>query len=74
MINGFLGGIVERLVDDQARALLAVLRPPEIHREGHIQDLQHRRRDLAHDLRRPEALGCSDGAWMKPSKAINEQL
>ena len=30
------------LVDDEPRALLPALGPAEIHREGHIEDLEHR--------------------------------
>lgn len=46
MINGLLDGIAHRPVEDEASALLPAFGPPEIHRKGHIEDFERRRRQL----------------------------
>ncbi len=43
MIDRLLCVVVERLIDDQTRAILAGFGPSEVHRERHVQDLERRR-------------------------------
>ncbi len=43
MIDGLLGGITERLIDDESRAILSVLGSSPIHRKGHIENLRRLR-------------------------------